>query len=68
MSQLNESTVEDATLPWFGELGYAICHGPHLAPDEPAVEQDSFGQVVLMRRLREAIQPLDPASPNEAKR
>ena len=29
---LNESIVEDAALEWFGELGYAIGHGPHLAP------------------------------------
>ena len=29
---LNESIVEDAALTWFGELGYAIVHGPHMAP------------------------------------
>ena len=23
----NESTVEDAALEWFGELGYAVGHG-----------------------------------------
>ena len=28
---LNESIV-DAALTWFGELGYAIGHGPHMAP------------------------------------
>ena len=26
---LNESIVEDAALEWFGELGYAVGHGPH---------------------------------------
>ena len=26
---LNESNVEDAALEWFGELGYAVGHGPH---------------------------------------
>ncbi len=36
MSTINESHVEDATLTWFGELGYAIAHGPHMAPGEPA--------------------------------
>ena len=25
---LNESIVEDAALEWFGELGYAVGHGP----------------------------------------
>ena len=36
---LNESIVEDAALEWFGELGYAVGHGPHLAPGEPAAER-----------------------------
>ena len=58
---LNSSTVEDAALEWFGELGYAVGHGPHLAPGEPAAERDSFGEVVLVGRLREAIRRLNPA-------
>ena len=57
----NESTVEDAALEWFGELGYAIGHGPHLAPGEPAAERDSFGDVVLVGCLRAAIRRLNPA-------
>lgn len=74
---LNESIVEDAALEWFllrqgyggqvGELGYAVGHGPHLAPGEPAAERDSFGEVVLVRRLREAIQRLNPVIPEEAR-
>ena len=60
---LNESTVEDAALKWFGELGYAFGHGPHLAPCEPASRdggRDSFGELVLEGRLREAIRRLNP--------
>ena len=64
---LNESTVEEAALTWFGELGYSIGHGPHLAPGEPAAERDSFGDVVLAGRLREAIRRLNPAIPEEAR-
>jgi type I restriction enzyme R subunit len=60
---LNESIVEDAALTWFGELGYAVGHGPHLAPGEPAAERDSFGEVVLVGRLREAIRRMNPAIP-----
>ncbi len=52
---LNESIVEDAALTWFGELGYAVGHGPQLAPGEPAAERDGFGEVVQVDRLREAI-------------
>ena len=78
---LNESIVEDAALimpaatltrplprgeEW--ELGYAVGHGPHLAPGEPSAERDSFGEVVLVGRLREAIRRLNPAIPEEARR
>jgi len=64
---LNESIVEDAALEWFGELGYAVGHGPHLAPGEPAAERDSFGEVVLVGRLREAIRRLNPSIPEDAR-
>jgi type I restriction enzyme R subunit len=64
---LNESIVEDAALTWFGELGYAVGHGPQIAPGEPAAERDSFGEVVLVGRLREAIRRLNPAIPEEAR-
>ncbi len=64
---LNESIVEDAALTWFEELGYAVGHGPQLAPGEPAAARDSFGEVVLVGRLREAIRRLNPAIPEEAR-
>ncbi len=67
LMSLNESIVEDAALEWFAELGYAVGHGPHLAPGEPAAERQSFGQVVLVGRLREAIRRLNPAIPEEAR-
>jgi type I restriction enzyme R subunit len=64
---LNESHVEEAALEWLGELGYAVGHGPHLAPGEPAAERDSFGEVVLVGRLREALRRLNPSIPEEAR-
>ena len=62
MSALSEAAVEDAALTWFGELGYAVGHGPQLAPGEPSAERDGFGDVVLVGRLREAIRRLNPAT------
>jgi len=55
---LNESIVEDAALTWFGELGYAIGHGPQFAPGEPAAERDLFGEVVQSRFPRTLTRPL----------
>ncbi|MFO1004292.1 MAG: type I restriction endonuclease subunit R, partial [Planctomycetaceae bacterium] len=63
---LNESIVEDAALDWFGELGFAIGHGPEIAPGEPGAERSSFGDVVLVERLRDAIHRLNPLIPEEA--
>lgn len=64
---LGESIVEDAALTWFRELGYAVGHGPQLAPGEPAAERESFSEVVLVGRLRKAIRRLSPAIPEEAR-
>jgi type I restriction enzyme R subunit len=47
MSSLNESIVEDAALEWFGELGYAVGHGPQLAPGEPAAELMNHKPTIL---------------------
>jgi type I restriction enzyme R subunit len=64
---LNESIVEDAALTWLEQLGYAVTHGPHIAPGEPASERTSFGDVVLVERLRAAVQRLNPAIPEDAR-
>lgn len=69
------ATLRDTLLPKLlsGELSvatvnaYAVGHGPHLAPGEPAAERQSFGEVVLVGRLREAIRRLNPAIPEEAR-
>ena len=66
-ANLVENDVELAALDWFQGLGYAILHGPHIAPDEPSAERDSFGEVVLVGRLREAIRRLNPGIPEEAR-
>jgi len=65
--KLTESDVEDAALEWFAALGYEIGHGPHLAPGEPAAARDSFGDVVLVQRLREAVSRLNPTIPADAR-
>src|SRR5882724_6280243 len=64
---LDESIVEDAGLAWLGELGYAVAHAPHLAPGEIAAERNSFADVVLVGRLRDAISQLNPAIPSDAR-
>jgi type I restriction enzyme R subunit len=67
MIQVNENTVEEAALSWFGNLGYATAHGEQLAPGEPGAERQSYGDVVLVGRLRDAIERLNSTIPASAR-
>ena len=64
---LNESIVEEAALEWFGELGYSRLGAEALTPALSHGERESYGEVVLVGRLREAIRRLNPAIPEEAR-
>jgi type I restriction enzyme R subunit len=61
-----ESTVEDATLAWFEELGYSVVNGPTIAPGEMFAERSSYGDVVLIDRLRGGLTRINPTIPVEA--
>lgn len=62
-SPLNEDAVEIATLEWLQELGYEILYGPEIAPGEAGEERASFEDVVLVERLRDAVQRINPQMP-----
>ncbi|MEZ0329878.1 MAG: type I restriction endonuclease subunit R [Dissulfuribacterales bacterium] len=66
MAHLTESEIESAALDWLAGLGYQVLFGPAIAPDETAAERETYGQVVLERRLRQALQRLNPAVPPDA--
>ena len=65
-ASLSESTVEDVALDWLASLGWAVAHGPDIAPDTPAAERADYGTVVLTNRLRSALARLNPELPDEA--
>jgi type I restriction enzyme R subunit len=66
-SGVNEALIEGAALEWFQDLGYGLAHGPFIAPNEPSAERDSFGDVVLVERLRAALRRLNAAIPEDAR-
>ena len=39
MTHFTESTIEETSLDWFRNLGYAIVYGGDIAPEEPAAER-----------------------------
>ena len=66
MNGVSESTVEDAALAWLANLAWNVVHGPDIAPDTPGAERADYGEVVLPRRLREALARLNPNLPSAA--
>ena len=66
MITINESTVEEASLAWLASLGWIAVHGPDIAPDTTGAERADYGEVLLARRLRDALARLNPDLPAAA--
>ena len=65
MTTLNEADVESAALEWLA-IGWQVAYGPDIAPDTPGAERDDYGEVMLERRLRDALHRLNPQLPTAA--
>ena len=65
-SGITENDVELAALEWLPALGWQVAHGPDIAPEAPNAEREDYGQVVLERRLRDAVATLNQALPASA--
>ena len=63
MTTISESVVEEAALEWLAGLGWQTAHGPDIAPDTADAERSDYDQVVLERRLRDALAELNPSLP-----
>ncbi|MDA2472678.1 type I restriction endonuclease subunit R [Bacillus cereus] len=61
MFKYNESELEIAALEWLEEMDYEIVEGPDIAPDGDYAERESFHDVVLVDRLRKALQKINPS-------
>lgn len=55
----NEQLVEDATIQWLGEIGYAYAFGETIAPDGDYPERVSYDDVLLEGRLRDALERIN---------
>ena len=63
---ITEADVEEAALDWLRDIGWQVAYGPDIAPDALGSERSDYGQVVLERRLRDALGELNPGLPAEA--
>lgn len=60
---MTEDQLEQETLGWLADAGYSHRYGLDIAPDGPAPERSNYSQVLLVGRLREAINRLNPSVP-----
>lgn len=73
MLRITEDAIEQTTLAWLENLGYEIAHGPDISPDGDTLtpslsqwERESYTDVVLVGRLRSALERINAALPADA--
>jgi len=66
LNKIYESDVEETALEWFANLDYTVLHGPDIAPDTPDAERSAYNEVILTRRLQDAVANLNPHIPSDA--
>ena len=64
---MTEDQLEQETLGWLANVGYSQRYGLEIAPDGSTPERSSYSQVLLVGRLREAIDRLNPHLPAVAR-
>ena len=64
---MTEDQLEKETLGWLGSIGYQHLYGPDLASEGNTPERRDYRQVLLINRLRAAINCLNPTIPLPAR-
>ena len=59
--KLTESTIEDLAIERLKAIGYDYLHGGVIAPEGERPERSGYRDVILKRRLREAVRRINPA-------
>ena len=64
---MTEDQLEQETLSWLADVGYTPLYGIDIAVDGSSPERSNYVQVVLVERLRKAINRLNPSIPQVAR-
>lgn len=59
-TRLNENSIENLAIDRLQALGYQYIHGAEIAPDSTNSERESFADVILLGRLRNAAKRINP--------
>lgn len=60
---MTENDLEQASIDWFRDLGWAYSHGETLSPGGSAPERPHYNEVILTPRFRSALERLNPELP-----
>ncbi|NOT14883.1 MAG: type I restriction endonuclease subunit R [Methylotenera sp.] len=66
MAKLTESEIETLAIERLQALGFDYIYGPDIAPDSSTPERESFAEVLLTNRLRNAVARINPTLPPAA--
>ncbi len=64
---MTEDKLEQEMLTWLAEIGYTHVYGPSIACDGERPERSSYQDILLIERLRNAINKLNPNIPEPAR-
>ncbi|PTM60084.1 type I restriction endonuclease subunit R [Phreatobacter oligotrophus] len=67
MAYLSEAAIEQLVLNHLDTLGYALATDAEIGPDGTTPEREASSDVILSRRLTQAVDRLNPAIPAEAR-
>ncbi|MBF2755888.1 MAG: type I restriction endonuclease subunit R [Gammaproteobacteria bacterium AqS3] len=63
---LNESTVEQAALATLASIGYTPLSSEEASPDSESPQRATYQEAILQKRLRAAVERLNPTIPEDA--
>ena len=66
MAKLTESEIETLAIERLQVLGFDYVYAPEIAPDSTNPERASFAEVLLLSRLRNAVERINPTLPAAA--
>ncbi|MBK7055153.1 MAG: type I restriction endonuclease subunit R [Leptospiraceae bacterium] len=66
MNKITESAIEKFTIELLEKQGYEYIYGPTIAPDSDLPERQSFEDVLLLERVKKAMDRINPTIPSDA--
>ena len=66
MTRITEHSIEAFAIDLFDKLGYEYIYAPNIAPDGETPERETYEQVLLVKRLQNAVKRINKSMPADA--